>query len=271
MEFNGQLVSKSIYKFEKPTSVSRQSGINMHSAGTQARTSWSGGWKYWFSHNSLILSGRIWPNGCIGGFRGSPEGRIRTARKPEKAEATLARACGSIDSPTFHAWYLDGYRPLAVSVDFRAAPKVEFALGYRTVTKGRLAGGVKETELLEWMRQGRCNIAPSTEEARAHPDPVLVKTIVFYCAFDCEPCFYIDQTRATVTISFKNWCIHIDPESFSTLCPWRVRPESISKHVVSKPLCFIAFVSTTPSFISTRREQAWRLGMKLMHSHRRIG
>ena len=112
------------------------------------------------------------------------------------------------------------------------------------------------------MRQARCSIGPSTEEARAHPDPVLVKTSGFWCAFDQEPCFYVDQTRTNATISCKNLCILIDPESFSTLGRRRVRPESVSKHVVSKPLCFIAFVSTSLVFISTRREQASRSGVK---------
>ena len=92
-QFNRQSGKQINIRVGKTASVSRQSSINMHSAGTEAHTSWSGGWKYWFSHNSRIISGRIWPNGCIGGFRGSPEGRMRIARKPEKAEAILARAC----------------------------------------------------------------------------------------------------------------------------------------------------------------------------------
>ena len=93
MELNRHSGKQIDIRVRKTASVSRQSSINMHSSGTEARTSWSGGWKYSFSHNSSTISGRIWPNGCIGGIRGSPEGRMRIARKPEKAEAILARAC----------------------------------------------------------------------------------------------------------------------------------------------------------------------------------
>ena len=54
----------------------------------------------------------------------------------------------------------------------------------------------------EWSQETRCNIGPSTGEARGHLDTVLVKQL-FHCAFEREPCVCMSRLVAT---SNALWC-----------------------------------------------------------------